>query len=340
MIRISLFAAFALSVAGSAWAQARNGNPIDPNARDVVLMSQWFAGEFDNEEQNWFENDPRSKTPADRKHERIHTMHARIDAPALGPVVFYVEEYRDNDPAKVIRQRIVTIKSNVPEQTIRMEQGFLKDAKAALGAQYAPERLKNLKAEDVSFLPGCEVTWRRVGDQFEGAMTPKACQFGEGKDRRYSVHNLTLSETKFWREDRSFKAADDSLHVGFPTGEPHKFNRAKIFICQVTFQGETRGEAEQTIENIRLHSQGGQLWFKRPNGREVALRLRDKEYPYYDVRPDFLFLAVRERDKEASLGSSIHDVDSRRLGLNLGWMGAHCVREGYEFREPLEALPR
>jgi len=338
MIRVSCLALFALGLTGSALAQAQNGNPVDPNARDLVLMSQWFAGEFDNEEQQWFENEPRSKTPPERKHERIHTMHTRIDAPALGPVVFYVEEYRDNDPAKIIRQRIVTITSNVPERTMRMEQGFLKDAKAAIGAQYAPEKLKGLKAEDVSFLPGCEVTWRRVGDQFEGAMTPKACQFGEGQDRRYSVHNLVLSETKFWREDRSFKVADDSLHVGFPTDEPHKLNRAKIFICEVTIQDEKRGQNPQKIEAVRLHSQGGQAWFKRADGREFGLRLRDKEYPYYDVRPDFLFFAVREKGTETSLSSSIHDVDSRRLGLNIGWMGAHCVREGYEFREPLDAL--
>jgi hypothetical protein len=323
-----------------AWAQVRTGEPTDPNARDLVLIGQWFAGEFDNEEQQWFENDPRSQTPADRKHERIHTIHKRLDVPTLGTVVFYVEEYRDNDPAKIIRQRLVTFASNAPQRNIRMQQGFLKDAKAAQGAHLDPNKLATLKAGDISFLPGCDVTWRRVGDQFEGSMAAKTCQFGEGKDRRYSAHNLVLSATKYWREDRSFRLSDDTLFLGYPTDEPHKFNRAKIFICEVTFRGEKRSENEQKIEGLRLHSQGGQVWATRADGKEIGLRLRDKEYPYYDVRPDFLFFALREKNKEASLAYSIHDVTSRRLGLDLGWMGSHCVREGYEFQEPLASLPR
>jgi CpeT/CpcT family (DUF1001) len=324
----------------SAWAQARNGEPKDPNARDLVLISQWFEGEFDNEEQQWFENDARSQTPADRKHERIHTIHKRIDAPVFGPVVFYVEEYRDNDPGKVIRQRLVTFSSNMSAATIRMQQGFLKDAKAALGAHLDPAKLAKLKLGDVSFLPGCDVTWRRIGDQFAGAMASKTCQFGEGKDRRYSAHNLVLSAAKYWREDRSFRVSDDTLFLGYPTDEPHKFNRAKIFICEITFRGEKRGEKEQKVEGLRLHSQGGQVWGVRADGREIGLRLRDKEYPYYDVRPDFLFFAVREKGNEASLAYSIHDVTSRRLGIDLGWMGAHCARDGYTFQEPIAALPR
>jgi hypothetical protein len=221
-----------------------------------------------------------------------------------------------------------------------MRQGFFKDPTAALGAHLDPGKLAKLTTADVSFLDGCDVTWRRVGDQFQGAMAPKTCQFGEGKDRRYSAHNLTLSETKYWREDRSFKVADDSLHLGFPTDEPHKFNRAKMFICEMTFRGAKRGEGERKVESLRLHSQGGQVWAARADGKKFGLRLRDKEYPYYDVRPDFLFFAAREEGAEASLAYSIHDVDSRRLGLDIGWLGAHCVREGYDFREPLEALPR
>ena len=30
----------------------------NPHARDLKLLAQWFAGQFDNEEQIWFERDP------------------------------------------------------------------------------------------------------------------------------------------------------------------------------------------------------------------------------------------------------------------------------------------
>ena len=30
------------------------------HARDLLILSQWFEGEFDNEEQVWFQSDDRS----------------------------------------------------------------------------------------------------------------------------------------------------------------------------------------------------------------------------------------------------------------------------------------
>ena len=39
----------------------------DPLARDLLVLTGWFEGEFDNEEQRWFQADPRSGTPEDER---------------------------------------------------------------------------------------------------------------------------------------------------------------------------------------------------------------------------------------------------------------------------------
>ena len=320
---------------------ARAQQPDDPFARDIKIMAQWFEGEFDNEEQLWFEADPRSATPTSERHVRIHTLHRRLSMPSFGEFVFYVEEYKDNNPDQVIRQRLVTLTSDRTANAIRMQQGFFKDPAAARGASSDPDKLAGLTAANVFFVGECDVFWRRKADQFEGAMADKACVFGEGKERRYSVHNLTLSATKFWRVDSTFKVSDDSLHVGMPIDQPFELRRAKIFICEAAFRNEnqTGYDSGQIIKDLRLHSQGGLVWITREvDGARYGLRLRDKEYPYYEQRPDFLFFSIRQPDSPRSVAYSVHDSDSRRLGINLNWMSANCHRQGYEFREPLELL--
>ena len=311
--------------------------PRDPHARDLLILTEWFDGEFDNEEQLWYEADPRSQTPEEVRHERLHTMHRRLDLPAFGEHVFYVEEYKNNDPDEVIRQRLVIFSSEGLSGGIRMRQGFFKSPGDALGAQFDPDRLLGLSASDVSFLDECDVYWTRVADQFEGRMKPRACVFGEGETRRYSIHNMTLSETKYWRVDATRLTSDDSLHIGHPEDQPTRMRRADPFICEMNIRLDDG--SSQRVDNLRLHSQGGtRRVVREDNGEEYILRLRDKEYPFYDTRPDFLFLAVRKANEQRSLAYTVGDPDSRRLGVSISGLLAHCYREGYSFRQPLEQL--
>lgn len=307
----------------------------DPNARDLLILTQWFEGDFDNEEQLWFQADPRSATPDDERHVQIHTSHRRLQLPAFGEHVFYVEEYKDNDPTDIIRQRFVTFASEPEQGRIRMKQGFFKDPEAARGAHRDPGKLGGIGAEDVFFLDGCDVFWQRRADQYEGAMAPQACAFGEGDARRYSVHNLTLSATKYWRVDTTFRFSDGELHAGMPVDQPFRLRRAQQFLCEVNI----RGDDPKQYRDLELHSQGGEVTFEGPNGKSLILRMRDKEYPYYATRPDFLFFSLREAGEVRSIVYSVHDRLSRRLGFNLDWIGAHCHRAGYDFREPLSTLP-
>ena len=329
----------AASMLCAALATAQEGNdvPRDPYARDLLVLTDWFEGEFDNEEQLWFEADPRSETPEDERHTRLHTMHRRLDLPGFGDHVFYVEEYKDNDPEDLVRQRLVIFSSEGLGGAIRMQQGFFKDPEIARGAQFEPLKLANLEDDDVTFLDDCDVFWHRVAGQYEGQMRPKACVFGDGAERRYSVHNLILSETKYWRNDLTRLVADDSLYVGFDESKPTKLRRARPFLCEVNMRLDDG--SSQHEEGLRLHSQGGeQTVTRRDNGEKYILRMRDKEYPFYDTRPDFLFLSIRKENERRSLAYTVGDAESRRLGFSFDGVLAHCYLEGYTFRQSLETL--
>lgn len=307
----------------------------DPFARDLLILTDWFEGEFDNEEQLWFHTRSRAggETPV-----RIHTAHKRVSLPSFGDHVFYVEEYKDHDPETVYRQRLVIFSSDTDKDAIRMQQGFFKKPDAVRGAHEDVSLVAGLTPDDILFIDECDVFLRRVADQFEGGMDEKACVFGEGDERRYSVHNVVLSKTKFWRDDTTFLVSDDSFFRGTAPGEPTELRRAKFYICDVYFYGEDRRQ-QQVVEDLRIHSQGGTgKAIRESDGQEFELLLREKEYPYYTSRPDFIYYSLRESGERLSTAYGVADPQSRQFGMNAGRVGAFCHLEGYAFRENYEEI--
>ncbi len=303
--------------------------PDDPSVRDLLRLVAWFEGEFDNQEQIWFETEGRAGTPALERHERVHTIHRRVQLPAFGNYVFYVEEYLGDDPEKVFRQRLVTFQS-ARQSGVLMKLWFFKNPTSVRGAHRDLTKLADISRDNVTGLEGCDVYWVADADQYVGGMKPRACAFSEAGQRRYSQHDVVLSETKYWRLDRTFALDTNRLISGHPTGVPHKLSRAKLFSCDLSFYagdylaGPNPGD--QTAKGQIIHSQGGTISVHRKSDdQDYVLRLRDKEYPYFDRNAEFMFLSVR-KGKEPFIAYSLHDPDAALLGFNLGWMSAFCER--------------
>ncbi len=310
----------------------------DSMTRDLLLLTDWFEGRFDNEEQRWFQEMEGYKGRTSEEFVRIHTMHKRVDLPQFGEHVFYVEEYRDSDPSQIIRQRLVIFSTDGETRQVRMQQGFFKSPTAYAGGYQEPDKLADLTPEDVSFIDTCDVTWKRVASQFEGSMAPKACVFGEGEDRRYSVHDMWLSPDKYWRVDATFRVSDDSHFAGAQRDKPYEMRRALPFNCSFYFFANNQFEG-QVIEGLSLHSQGGTVTATRDSdGKAYEIFMREKEYDYYETRPDFIYFALREKGETRSVAFSVNDPDARTVGVRAESIGAFCHRDGYTFRQPLELL--
>ncbi|MEN0050131.1 MAG: chromophore lyase CpcT/CpeT [Bacteroidota bacterium] len=300
----------------------------DPNARDLVKLTQWFEGEFDNDSQIWYENRYSWKGNPEERHHRIHTFHKKIDFSELGDHVFYVEEYIDDDPTKIARQRIVSFSSEAPETKIRMSIYFLKGAKKYVGAYAETELFEGISKEDLFGVDGCDVFFTRQGEQYHGSMKSKACQFGEGDLERYSVHDMIISENQYWRVDRTFLTKDDSFHKGHPTAEPHKMRKAKHYSCDVSFHEKAYyipSDKDKKYKGTLIHDQGGMAWFENPiDEKTYGVQLRQKEYPFYEDGSDFFMLRFIEKGQKASTVIVTGEPHTKKISFQMGWASAAC----------------
>ena len=182
---------------------------------DDLLSS--FNGNFDSKMQ-WDMEDHADLMERDR-HPWTLIVHTWIQNSELGPSAFYVEELRDADPKKVVRQRVVSFAAE--GDAVRMTQFTLKDAAKMRGAFRTPEKLSKLTANDLSPLPGCDVIWRNnEGEFWEGEIPGKACQVNAAGRARYVQYRVTLSYPLYQRVDRELYVDTDGLASGFPDELP------------------------------------------------------------------------------------------------------------------------
>lgn len=300
----------------------------DPYARDLVVLSKWFEGEFDNDSQTWLEGRRDWPGKEEEKHQRMHATHTKIDAPNMGEHVFYVEEFIDDDPTHVSRQRIVSFVSDPEAKGIRMKLFFLKDQQQYLSSLGNEDLLTKIDASKLFDVAGCDVIFRRQGEQYHGSMESKACQFGEGELRRYSVHDMIVSKNQYWRVDRTFLVSNDQFHKGHPNDEPYKMRRAKYYSCNVSFHEKAyylKSEKDKHYKDVRIHNQGDMKWFENPNtGKKHGVQLREKEYPFYTEGSDFFMLRFKEEGQLASDVILTAEPGTPSISFQIGWASAQC----------------
>ncbi len=307
--------------------------PADPNLRDLQLLAQWFEGEFDNDEQLWVENRSDWQGNPEEKHDRVHAMHKKVTADSIGNYIFYVEEFINDDPNKISRQRLISFESAVDTLGIIMKIYFLKDtAKYALGASSHQQAISNISKNDLFGLDGCDVIFQRVGDQFHGSMKDRACQFGKGDELRYSVHNLIISKEQYWRVDRTFLVKDNSFWKGHPNNEPHKMRRVNFYTCDVSFYEKAYylpSEKDRKYDGLRVHDQGGTAVVENPiDGKTYFIQLRNKQYPFYPLEDsNFFFLRFKEQGAKASTALAFGEPMAKTIGFQMNWASAVCKCE-------------
>lgn len=300
----------------------------DPYARDLRILLQYFEGEFDNDSQMWLEGRRDWKGIPEEKHQRLHITHKRLPHDKMGAHAFYVEEYLEDDPQHISRQRVVSFSSDPEAGGIRMKIFFLKDAAKYVGAQHKQELLKDLNPAELFRIEKCDLIFQRQGEQYQGAMEDKACQFGEGEEKRYAVHNMIISKDQYWRVDRSFLLKNDTFYKGHPNDEPYKLRRVAYYTCNVSFHEKAYylpSDKDKRYADIKIHNQGGMQWFENPiNGKKYGLQLREKEYPFYTEGSDFFMMRFKEEGKLASEVIVTTTPHAESISFQIGWASAQC----------------
>ncbi|MEM9169138.1 MAG: chromophore lyase CpcT/CpeT [Pseudomonadota bacterium] len=316
----------ALGVAGAAHAQST------PLEKDLGQFLSWFEGRYDNALQVFWE--PQRDVPEADRHERIHSVFRRVDLPAFGENVFYVEQYLDGDPTKIYRQRIYAFTADETEAAIRLKIYTPKDPARLVGAYRDPQALSRLRVRDATTREGCDVFWTKRANQFVGYMKDGACRFVSERSGQEIVisDDLVLTEDAIWIADRA-ETADGAYVFGNRAGVPHKLRKIRPFACWTAVlpgarHGES-GEGRRDWDFKRggwLHDQNGVLAVSDPSdpARQIRLRMRRVEWPSGPNRPS-LTLYLEEGESTRAVSYAWTDYDGERIGLNTRWLQASCT---------------
>lgn len=331
---IALAAVMAASVVAaqtSVPTPAREGIPQAPFAagvldRDFAQLLTWFDGDFDNAEQVLFADE--LGYAKDAVPQRIHSTFKPVRLPAFGDHVFYVQQYADNDPKRIYRQRIYSFSIDKAEGAIRLDIYTPKNAAALVDAHLDQTKLAALTKADVEARPGCEVFWRRNANQFTGYMKPGACRYASKQSGKTIVitDNLLLSQDEIWIADQAVD--DKGVYVfGDKAGIPSKLHRARNWTCWMAVPHADAPDKWFFAKGLQLSDQGGEAWVTTDEAtpRTFGYRLRQVSWPT-GSNADALTLYVFRKGEDKAASYSWADPDAKRIGINLRWMQGSCSR--------------
>ena len=290
---------------------------------DLNYAMQLWQGDFDNREQLQFDADVGKKDMATGGHLRVHSAIRKVELPKFGKNVLYVEEYKNNDPTSIFRQRIYVLTADKEEKAIRVTMHFMKDRKKWLGAHENAAILKDITPNDTSVLAGCEVFVRRDVDALQGSMKTKACVFGEEGKKGYSDYQVRLEKNNYWFRDRIIDFKTDQPREQVADFSWHVLERARMFACMVDFPKTPGKPMMYTDKYIVMHDQGGTYFFDHPDGRKMVLTLRNNWS--YGMYRETLVTVVQEGDEKGpTLAYGWSEPGADRIGINPSWMRVQC----------------
>jgi hypothetical protein len=138
----------------------------------------------------------------------------RLNAPAIGPLVLYLEEIKTEQPDKAHRQRVMTFNWKADTNEIEVEQLFF-STELAYDRHFIPASdVEKMKRTDFSRERGCDLffAWDKVRRRFKGGMRARACQYYHPTSGPvYAEFDMILDANRLWYRDRSIKRGDGTI---------------------------------------------------------------------------------------------------------------------------------
>lgn len=299
-----------------------------PLQRDLMTLAALFPGTYDNMEQVYF--DGRLIRPETERHQRIRTEVRRMPNDRFGADAFFVLDY--HYAGRQWYGRVYSLSMDEAEQAIRMRLHFFTDVDPApyLTAHNDISVLENLKPDDLTHMPSCDVFWRPLVHGYQGTMKHKACVYEREGEKVYADFRLMLDDRSLWKGDVIRRLSDDK-QVNDEPQVPHKQLKARLFTCSMSFDGEG---AEGRHYPIALHDQGGEYFVPRPTeeqpDRQIGIRLRNVDWAMNNGANGFtndvfvMYVVERIGEQDRNLTYTWGAPDEASVGLNLQWLLTSC----------------
>jgi len=290
--------------------------------RDFARMMDWLPGRYDNQEQVYFNGN--LKVPKEEQHGRLHHIFMPVDLDNIPGTTFYIQQYKNDDPSDIFRQRIYSFAPDFDENAIRQIIYTAKDPKAILDAHEDPSKLEEITTSQFITHKGCDIFWTAQLDHFQGNMKPGACQVKKNpSDKTLNIEtNLQLSRSGIWILE---EATDSDGHYvyGNKASVPHKNLRAQLFKCWVSPKKEN--DEYGFYNNVSLHDQGGRVWIEGDGHDRVGLKLRNVVWPIGQNRNSLVLYAYRGEEEDEAISYTWTSPDAKRIALNLRWIQVSCT---------------
>ncbi len=292
--------------------------------RDFSRMMSWFPGEYDNQEQVYFEDELGVDSAV--RHNRIHHIFAPVDLENFAGTTFYVQQYQNDDPSDIYRQRIYSFEPDYEENAVRLTIYTPKDPKPLINAHLDTAKLAGLTPRDFRTVEGCEVFWKAQINAFHGYMKENACKVDSRASGQTLIitDDLLLTENEIWIRDEA-RGSDGAYIFGNKAGVHHKNRKARAFKCWLSIKKE---DGSFTFDpNIKIHDQGGRAWIDGEPGvhPRVGIKMRNVVWPYGTNRPSLVLYVYEGDDEDRAVSYAWATPEADRIGINLRFMQGSCT---------------
>ena len=286
------------------------------------LFHQWFAGEFDNNEQVWQQGV--DEMPEADQHEHIHHIFLPVEAENIGTKTYFVKQYMDNDKSKIYRMRLYNFTEDLATDSIKLTIYTFLDESKYKNSEVTPALLNDITSSDLKTSPGCEVYWRFKEQYFEGTMIDKACFFYSERSNKniYITDTLRLSDSEIWIGD---KAYDEQGNKIFGRDEQHKNRKVSYYkgwasyVPSKVIDGSTDDEWK-FISLRNLHNEGDTIALIDKNGVDTGYSIELSKLTYQNTNTAILKLGLIDNSTDKTITYIWGDPEAPRLGMNLRWM--------------------
>lgn len=302
--KITLFFALMLSSASFA-----------ANENILKTIADRLSGTFDNSIQTLLEKN--SENP----HQRLHFEHISFPSLFEGGVNIYVEQSVAAS-GYVYRQRVynITLKNGQPT----LEIYSFKSPKDYLGSHLDPSKLSNLKAKDLTYVDGCDVTFGEMDSEnvISGYTNPESCIINSRGKTLHVTTELIIYKTSFKVYDEAFDSDGNAVwYREDKTG--HIMNKARVFDCwSVLRKGDTKESGWEVSKNNRVHDQGGKFTIEFGDNKfDITL----SQLFYGQEKKPILKLGFHKKDVSPTFTYTWANHDATNIGLNSGYLQAGCT---------------
>lgn len=329
-------------------------------AEDLVRLSNWLAGEWNNNEQVWQQKIDAADPKVLRKEAalaHLHQIFLPVQAPLLGAHVFYLQQSRGDDLQQLRSQRVLRLTAQPGDGGLRQEVFELLAPAPFVQAHRQADAFKALSLAQLRPLIGCDVLWRfEAAEQtYSGKLQPGQCSapvapaggVAVGAAQAGSAANTiaTATSPQAWAAD-AYKLSDNQLLVdehsrnaagqrvqGNATETAARSRKVRYYEGWVWFKLAGPGAAADDkrtsfTAKFLLHNEGQRLQVLNADGTPSPYLLELAVLTYQNTRRPILKFGLVDRETQKTISYTWSAVSTPTLGMNLGWFQSGVTLKG------------